>query len=63
MSEQEIYEEFIDWLGKTWWGLPDSEQGRNSRSAGNYEGIRDALYGRSQIRCSPEAVEQLIVNS
>ena len=26
MPEQVIYEEFIDWLGKTWWGLPDSEQ-------------------------------------
>ena len=26
MAEQEIYEEFIDWLGKTWWGLPESEQ-------------------------------------
>jgi hypothetical protein len=25
MAEQEIYEDFIDWLGKTWWGLPDSE--------------------------------------
>jgi len=25
MSEQEIYEEFIDWLGKTWWELPESE--------------------------------------
>jgi len=26
MPEQVIYEEFIDWLGKTWWELPDSEQ-------------------------------------
>lgn len=26
MSEQEIYEKFIEWLGKTWWGLPDSNQ-------------------------------------
>ena len=26
MSEQEIYEKFIDWLGKTWWGLPDSDR-------------------------------------
>lgn len=26
MVDQEIYEKFIDWLGKTWWGLPDSEQ-------------------------------------
>ena len=26
MAEQEIYQKFIDWLGKTWWGLPDSEQ-------------------------------------
>jgi NAD-dependent dihydropyrimidine dehydrogenase PreA subunit len=26
MSEQEIYEKFIEWLGKTWWGLPESDQ-------------------------------------
>jgi hypothetical protein len=26
MSEQETYEKFIDWLGRTWWGLPDSDQ-------------------------------------
>ena len=26
MSEREIYRKFIDWLGQTWWGLPDSEQ-------------------------------------
>lgn len=26
MSEQEIYEKFIEWLGKTWWGLPPSDQ-------------------------------------
>jgi len=25
MSDQEIYKRFIDWLGKTWWGLPESE--------------------------------------
>ena len=25
MSEQEVYQRFIDWLGKTWWGLPESE--------------------------------------
>jgi hypothetical protein len=24
MSELEIYQKFIAWLGKTWWGLPDS---------------------------------------
>jgi formate hydrogenlyase subunit 6/NADH:ubiquinone oxidoreductase subunit I len=24
MSDQEIYQKFIAWLGKTWWGLPDS---------------------------------------
>jgi len=24
-SERDIYREFIDWLGKAWWGLPDSE--------------------------------------
>ena len=26
MTEQEIYRDFIAWLGKTWWGLPDSDQ-------------------------------------
>jgi ferredoxin len=26
MTEQEIYQNFIFWLGKTWWGLPDSNQ-------------------------------------
>jgi hypothetical protein len=26
MSEQEIYQDFISWLGKTWWGLPASDQ-------------------------------------
>ncbi len=26
MSQKEIYEEFVDWLGKTWWELPESEQ-------------------------------------
>ena len=26
MSEEEIYQKFISWLGKTWWGLPDSDQ-------------------------------------
>ena len=25
MTEQEIYEKFIEWLGKTWWELPESE--------------------------------------
>jgi hypothetical protein len=25
MAEQEIYRKFIDWLGQTWWGLPDSD--------------------------------------
>jgi len=25
MSDQEIYQKFIEWLGKTWWGLPQSE--------------------------------------
>ena len=24
MSEWEIYQKFIAWLEKTWWGLPDS---------------------------------------
>ena len=24
MSELEIYQKFIEWLEKTWWGLPDS---------------------------------------
>jgi NAD-dependent dihydropyrimidine dehydrogenase PreA subunit len=26
MSEREIYEKFVKWLGKTWWGLPESDQ-------------------------------------
>ncbi|CAB1077888.1 hypothetical protein D1AOALGA4SA_5664 [Olavius algarvensis Delta 1 endosymbiont] len=26
MSEQEIYQDFIAWLGQTWWGLPESDQ-------------------------------------
>ena len=26
MSELEIYQNFILWLGKTWWGLPASDQ-------------------------------------
>ena len=26
MAEQEVYQKFINWLRKTWWGLPDSEQ-------------------------------------
>ena len=25
MSDREIYEKFIEWLRKTWWGLPESE--------------------------------------
>ena len=25
MSEPEVYQKFIEWLGKTWWELPDSE--------------------------------------
>jgi len=25
MPEGAIYQNFIDWLGKTWWGLPDSK--------------------------------------
>ncbi len=25
MADQEIYQEFIDWLGETWWRLTDSE--------------------------------------
>ncbi len=24
MSDEVIYQKFISWLGKTWWGLPDS---------------------------------------
>jgi electron transport complex protein RnfB len=24
-SDEDIYQQFIDWLGKAWWGLPDSE--------------------------------------
>jgi len=26
MPEESIYRDFIDWLGKTWWGLPESDQ-------------------------------------
>ena len=26
MSEEESYQKFVDWLGKTWWGLTPSEQ-------------------------------------
>jgi formate hydrogenlyase subunit 6/NADH:ubiquinone oxidoreductase subunit I len=26
MSDHEVYEKFIKWLGKTWWGLPASHQ-------------------------------------
>ena len=26
MSEQEVYEKFIGWLARTWWGLPKSDQ-------------------------------------
>ena len=26
MSEQATYEKSIEWLGRTWWGLPESEQ-------------------------------------
>jgi electron transport complex protein RnfB len=25
MADQEVYERFIEWLGKAWWGLPESE--------------------------------------
>jgi hypothetical protein len=25
MSDQEIYQKFVEWLGKTWWGLPGSD--------------------------------------
>lgn len=25
-TDLEIYEKFIEWLGKTWWGLPESDQ-------------------------------------
>lgn len=25
MSDEEIYQKFIDWLGKTWWGLTPSK--------------------------------------
>jgi formate hydrogenlyase subunit 6/NADH:ubiquinone oxidoreductase subunit I len=25
MTEEEVYRDFVSWLGKTWWGLPDSE--------------------------------------
>lgn len=26
MPEEAIFRNFIDWLGKTWWGLPESDQ-------------------------------------
>jgi len=26
MSEESIYRDFIDWLGSTWWGLPESDE-------------------------------------
>ena len=26
MSEKEVYREVIDWLGSTWWGLPESAE-------------------------------------
>ncbi len=26
MSEQEIYERFMDWLKQTWWGLPEADE-------------------------------------
>jgi len=26
MADPDVYRNFIDWLGKTWWGLPDSDQ-------------------------------------
>ncbi|MGD9304405.1 MAG: hypothetical protein PVF79_09085 [Desulfobacterales bacterium] len=26
MQEQDIYEKFIQWLGRTWWELPQSDQ-------------------------------------
>ncbi len=26
MSELAIYQSFVAWLGKTWWGLPESDQ-------------------------------------
>ena len=26
MSEQEIYQRFMDWLKQTWWGLPKADE-------------------------------------
>ena len=26
MSQEAIYQKFIEWLGKTWWQLPESDQ-------------------------------------
>jgi ferredoxin len=26
MTEEEIYRTFVEWLGSTWWGLPDSDE-------------------------------------
>ncbi|MFH1243265.1 MAG: hypothetical protein V1689_13005 [Pseudomonadota bacterium] len=26
MSDKETYDQFVDWLGKAWWELPDSKE-------------------------------------
>ncbi|UCD56774.1 MAG: 4Fe-4S binding protein [Candidatus Hydrogenedentota bacterium] len=26
MSDREVYQKFIEWLGSTWWGLPESDE-------------------------------------
>jgi len=26
MSDQEIYQRFIDWLKQSWWGLPEADE-------------------------------------
>ena len=33
MSDHQIYQNFISWLGKTWWGLPESDQLMKDRKA------------------------------
>ena len=26
MTDQEIYERFMEWLKQTWWGLPEADE-------------------------------------
>jgi len=32
MSDEEIYQKFVSWLGKTWWGLTPSNRATNKFS-------------------------------